>query len=562
MSRRQTSQRHLATTPRLVSQHGPWRIGVVALMFSFGAAQQPQAVPEATSWARTSTLSDVAAFMGQLAKAHSALVPYAPPGAPNRTETGKALRAWRLPATKAGALRVYLNGNIHAGEVEGKEAIQILLREVLEGRHPALREGIELVVMPCYNADGTDALDPSHRRHQPNPASGVGRRETDRGLDLNRDAMKAEAPNTRWFLAMLRDFDPHAVFDLHTTNGSTHGFHLTWAPALTLGGDPELLAFNRRLLVEVRGQLKAQGLPTWDYGNFEPDPRSGKPVERWESYDPLPRYLVNYAGLQGRLGILSEAYVYRTFEQRVLDTRAFVLRCLAWMASHPREVEKATAGRNVSLLPGAVLPLGARLLETEKAAFEIVDLEKDAQGLPVGEKGRRAVTLPSLTTFEEVPEGRVRVPAGFLVDGGWADRVRPLLEAHGVKVLPGSARPALAPAFFTESGRKVATRAFQGVFELELQGRWSAEAPKGYAPWTPADLARALWVPLDQPRGRVAFYLLDPRSPDSLAHWGFFHSVLLRGGWGEAARFPIVAVGMPAEPKAPVQELPAATKPE
>ncbi|HJV89677.1 MAG TPA: M14 family zinc carboxypeptidase [Holophagaceae bacterium] len=525
-------------------------------------AQAPLTVPEATHWARTSTTAEVAAYMELLGKAHPQLVPYTPPGAPTRTETGKLLQAWRLPATKPGALRVYLNGNIHAGEVEGKEAIQFLLREVLEGAHPELRERIEFVVMPCYNAEGTDALDPAHRRYQPNPASGVGRRETDRGLDLNRDGMKAEAANTRWFLAMLQDFDPHAVFDLHTTNGSTHGFHLTWAPALTLGGDPALLAFNRKLLVEVRDQLKAQGLPTWDYGNFGPDERGRKAPEVWESYDPLPRYLVNYAGLQGRLGILSEAYVYRTFEQRVRETRAFVLQCLRWMAAHPRDVEHATAMRLQPLHAGDTLPLAAKLVETEKAPFEVVELERNAEGLPIAEKGRHTVTLPSLTTFQDLPEGLVKVPAGFLMDGAWADRLRPLLEAHGVKVLPGTARPALPPAFFTESGRKVAPRAFQGVFELELQGRWTAEAPKGYATWTAADLDRALWVPLDQPRGRVAFYLLDPRSPDSLAHWGLFHSVLLRGGWGEAARFPLVALGHPGDPQPAAQGTPAARKPE
>ncbi|MBI3132233.1 MAG: hypothetical protein HYZ13_13010 [Acidobacteria bacterium] len=563
MTRFDPLQPHGATTRRIpIGPIASWRRGTLALALSFGMANAQQTVPEASAWSKTSTTSDVVAFMAELSKVHPKLVPYAPPGAPLRTESGKPLQAWRLPATKPGALRVYLNGNIHAGEVEGKEAILLLLREVLQGQHSELRERIEFVLMPCYNAEGTDALDPAHRRYQPNPASGVGRRETDRGLDLNRDAMKAEAANTRWLLAMLRDFDPHAVFDLHTTNGSTHGFHLTWAPALTLGGDPALLAFNRRLLVEVRDQLKAQGLPTWDYGNFEPDPRSGNPIERWESYDPLPRYLVNYAGLQGRLGILSEAYVYRTFEQRVRETRAFVLQCLAWMASHPRDVEQATAARLQPLRSGDTLPLAARLVETEKAPFEVVELERTAEGQPLAEKGRHTLTLPSLTTFQDLPEGAVQVPAGFLVDGTWAERIRPLLEAHGVRALPGTARPTLPPAFFAESGRKVGSRAFQGVFELDLQGRWTPDAPKGHSPWTAADLDRALWIPLDQPRGRVAFYLLDPRSPDSLVHWGLFHSVLLRGGWGEATRFPIVAVGLPPEARVASTGTPAARKPE
>ena len=512
-----------------------------------GPGPIPATVPEATGWARTSTTSEVSAFMTALARRHSELASWAPHGAPRRTDSGKPLQAWRLPATGPDPLRVYLNGNIHAGEVEGKEAIQILLRELLEGKHPEIRRGIELVVMPCYNAEGTDELDPKIRRHQPNPASGVGRRETDRGLDLNRDGMKAEAPNTRWFLAMLNGFDPHAVFDLHTTNGSTHGFHLTWSPAMALGGDPALLAFNRRMLVEVRDQLKAQGLPTWDYGNFAPDEKAKTAPERWETYDPLPRYLVNYAGLQGRLGILSEAYVYRTFEERVRDTHTFLLASLRWMAEHAEAVKAATAVRGHALSAGQALPLAARLKETERGAFDLVALERDAEGRPVRETGRRTLTLPSFASFEDLPEGRVTAPAGYLVDGAWAARVQPVLEAHGIKTFPGKLRLPLPLSHFAESARKLSSRPFQGVFELDLQGRWSPEPPQGQAPWSPEDQDRALWVPLAQPRGRVAFYLLDPRSPDGLFHWGTFHSALLRGGWGEAPRFPLLAVGAPLE---------------
>ena len=231
----------------------------------------PQTVPERTQLKRTSTVAEVRAFMEALRKQAPGLESYQPKSAPRTTETGKPLLAWRLRGTGPDPLRVYVNANIHAGEVEGKEAIQQILRELLQGRHPALRRNLDLVVMPAYNADGTDALDPAIRPWQPNPTeSGVGRRENALGLDLNRDLMKAAAPNTRWLLAMLGDFDPAAVLDLHTTNGSTHGFHLTHGPACTLGADEDLLAFNRTMLVAVREQLKAEGMPTYDYGNFVP----------------------------------------------------------------------------------------------------------------------------------------------------------------------------------------------------------------------------------------------------------------------------------------------------
>jgi hypothetical protein len=500
----------------------------------------PRTTPERTHFARTSTLAEVQTFMNALATHGHGLAPWQPADAPSTTERGKPLLAWRLPALTAPAIRVYLNGNIHAGEVEGKEALQELARELVEGKHPELRKHIEFIFMPCYNAEGTDDLDPAHRTHQPNPESGVGRRETDRGLDLNRDAMKAEAANTRWYLAMLRAFDPHVIFDLHTTNGSYHGFHLTYAPALTLGGDPALLAFNRRLLNDVREGLKQEGMPTYDYGNFAPEDSGAKP-EKWESYDPFPRYMVNHAGLTGRLGILSEAYVYRSFPERIADTKRFILASLRWIATHREEVRRVT--REAQAARPNTLPIAARLMETERFSFDIIDPIKNAQGRVLGEKSRRREELPSFVTFTAVKESEVGLPAGYLVHPSFAAEIKSALEAQGIHTEPGTARPALPVLSFEETGRKIATRPYQGVFSLDLEGRWTSSPPKGAVPWTPGDLHQALWVSLNQPQGRLAFYLLDPRSPDGLVHWGKFHSVLLRGGWGETPRFPILAVG-------------------
>jgi len=513
----------------------------------------PQTTPERTDLRRTSTLADVRAFMDALRNQAPGLEPYQPKGAPRATETGKPLLAWRLKGTGRDPLRVYVNANIHAGEVEGKEAIQLVVRELLQGKHPALRRNLDLVVMPAYNADGTDALDPAIRLWQPNPTeSGVGRRENALGLDLNRDFMRAAAPNTRWLLAMLNDFDPAAVLDLHTTNGSTHGFHLTHGPACTMGADEALLAFNRKLLVEVREQLKAEGMPTYDYGNFVPyRPTAEKPPTAWETYDAHPRLLTNYPALRNRLAVLSESYVYRSWPDRISDTRRFVLACLGWMAEHREEIREQVRQSQSRWFESwhrgpVTLPLSAKLKQVENYTFDWVEPIRDDKGRLVGEKGRTRLELPSFVGFEG--QDFVTVPAGYLVDPAFAPTVLPLLRAHGLKVLPGSARPGGLPVLhFQETGRKVSPSAYQGVFTLELQGAWKAEPTlkKLQLTWSSADLDRALYIPLDQPLGRLAFYLLDPRSTDSLVFWGAFQSALIRGDgmWGEPPRFPILAVG-------------------
>jgi len=518
-----------------------------------GAAEAPLTAPERSSYQRTSTTADVRSFMTELARRHPALKSYRPKGAPAQAEGGAPLLAWRLPATTKDAIRVYLNGNIHAGEVEGKEAIQILVRELLEGKHPELRRHLDFVVMPAYNADATDALDPTTRKWQPNPASGVGRRENARGLDLNRDLMKAEAASTHFFLAMERDFDPLVVMDLHTTNGSYHGFHLTYSPAVSIGNDPELQGFNRRLLVEVRERLKKEGLPTYDYGDFEPDEpgRKGGTPEKWGEVHPMPRYLANYQALRQRIGILSECYVYLSYPKRIETTRRFVLGCLDWMASHRAEIREQTRAAETRWKASwkdrrPSLPLGFEAIATEKYPFEVITPIRNEDRQIIGEKARTTLELPAYLTWKD--RDLVTLPEGYLVDPIYAELVRSHLERHGIQVLPGSARPKGIPVLhFHETSRDLSPDSFQGVFPLSLKGGWKAEAQSKprILPWKESDLDRALWIPLNQPLGRLAFYLLDPRSPDGLVYWGLFQSTLVRSKlmWGEPPRFPILAVG-------------------
>ena len=120
--------------------------------------------------------------------------------------------------------------NIHAGEVEGKEAVLHLARRLTLGDlQPLLRSAVWLFA-PIYNADGNEKVSLENRSEQYGPVGGVGTRENARGLDLNRDFMKLESSEARALVAVFTRWNPDVVVDLHTTNGSYHGYHLTYAP--------------------------------------------------------------------------------------------------------------------------------------------------------------------------------------------------------------------------------------------------------------------------------------------------------------------------------------------
>jgi len=253
-------------------------------------------------------------------------------------------------------LRILVNANIHGGEVEGKEVVQALLREIAQGEHEALLEHAIFLFVPVYNADGNDRIDPRQRVSQNGPVEGVGQRPNANDLDLNRDFIKAESAECRIMLGLFARHDPHVFIDLHTTNGSEHAYHLTWAPSLSTNVAPALDGFARgELLPQVQQRcLEDHEIRTYPYGNL-----TGRQVRRWITYDHRPRFGTNYYGLRNRLGILSEAYSYADFETRIRATRAFTLEVLRGAVEHRATIAALCAAADRAMeAPDAALYFG------------------------------------------------------------------------------------------------------------------------------------------------------------------------------------------------------------
>ena len=234
---------------------------------------------------------------------------------------------------------VYVQANIHAGEVEGKEALLALVRDLASTQNNVL-DSIVLIAIPIYNADGNEVLRAAggESRRSRTVRSASGQRPNAQMLDLNRDYIKAEAPETRASLAAFEKWNPDVFVDLHTTDGSFHGYALTYAPSLNPAAR-EAGAYTRdSLLPELRRRMKARdGFEVFDYGNFDSRIRRARHHGHRRRadgtrYDHRPRFGTNYFGLRQRISILSEAYSHDPFERRVKSTYAFVRELLSLMA--------------------------------------------------------------------------------------------------------------------------------------------------------------------------------------------------------------------------------------
>ena len=228
--------------------------------------------------------------------------------------------------------------NIHAGEVEGKEAMLHLSRRILFGDLKPLLSKLIILIAPIYNADGNEKISINNRTAQNGPIAGVGVRENSKSYDLNRDYMKLDSAEARALVNLLNRWDPHLTVDLHTTNGSYHGYHLTYSQPLNPNSSAAILSYHRDKMLPAitKAMLKNHKLRTYYYGNFPRFtnlPTPGQPT-RWEAFTHQPRIGQNYHGLRNRLTILSEAYSYLTFKRRVEVTEKFVEEILKYAAAN------------------------------------------------------------------------------------------------------------------------------------------------------------------------------------------------------------------------------------
>jgi len=491
------------------------------------AQELPKTTAESSNYRATSRYADVIDFIAAIQRAEPDI----------RVETFATTNEGRAlplviagpsgvvdPRTARGLPIVFIMANIHAGEVEGKEAAMMLLRDLVSSSRK-LRNEMVVLIAPIYNADGNEKISIEHRKTQNGPPEGVGVRENAQGLDLNRDFMKLESPEARGLIGnVLNRWDPLLTVDLHTTNGSFHGYALTYAPMLNPNASDDLIDFERdTLLPQIREQMRSKHhKETYDYGNFL---NQLMPEKGWYTFDSRPRFGNNYIGLRNRFTILSEAYSYIDFRARVEVTYQFLHEILNAMEKHAKKMMRLAARAD----RGTLRKQGVRFeikpwKETEILWEKCVPDEGASTGPEnMGETPHHLRRTGQIVPVQMTDYGvfaakeKDNVPYAFLFDGA-AQNVASNLLTHGIVVEKLTRDTALRVDQFVIAEAQHSEHAFQGHNELTLTGKW-----KSGDETFPAD---TYLVRMNQSLARLAFYLLDPRSDDGLFDWNFFDSML------------------------------------
>ncbi|MBK8179735.1 MAG: succinylglutamate desuccinylase/aspartoacylase family protein [Planctomycetes bacterium] len=539
----------------------PGTLAAASVLLSLGlslwaqgpAAREPERAPpagdpalatraERSGFLETSSLEDVQAFLGALG-ARTDLLRVSSFGT---SEEGRPLLLATLsnpPVASPRELRalgrpaVFVMANIHAGEVEGKEAVQNLMRRLTLGDLRPLLDSVVVLVAPDYNVDGNEAVDVQNRTEQHGPIAGVGRRENARGLDLNRDYMKLDSPEARALVRLFNDWDPQVVVDLHTTNGSYHGYHLTYSIPLNLSFEPRLLDYQRGDLMPAleRAMLERHGLRTYYYGNFEGEAAAaGRPEGRtWRAFDHKPRLGQNYVGLRNRVAILSEAYSYLSFQERIAATERFVEEILRRASERGAELLSLCADLDREFVAAArgssELLLGVRYEARPLARPVPVLVGEVRHELNPQSQKPMTVALPDQYTAVEMQDFGVFAPVKsvamariYALEPGPASRpIVEKLQQHGILVEELTAPLTAEVTAFSVTKLVRSERAFQNRRAVRLEGNY-VQARATLEAGTPV-------VRLAQPLGRLAAYLLEPESDDGLVAWGLLDASLAEG---------------------------------
>lgn len=418
---------------------------------------------------------------------------------------------------------VMIQSGIHAGEIEGKDAALMLLRDVSVGATQAkLLDHAILVWLPIFNVDGHENSNPYNRINQNGPDA-MGFRATAQNLNLNRDYVKADAPEMRDWLKMFDAWLPDLFMDIHTTDGADYQYDLTWYmeewgplnPAVKAWQDT---AFKQSIFpaFDRMGHMQAPYLDLVDHRDI---------TRGIANFGSGPRFSTGYVALRNRAALLVETHMLKSYEVRVRATYDLVVATLAYVNAHAgtlREAVTRADAETIAHASGRALPLLFKTTDTP-VTFTLKGYAFSHETSAIS--GDTWVTYdPHTPKTYEIPSYRdlvatesVRLPAAYAIPPQWTDVIDKLAE-HGIRT-ERLAHAASVDAERYELTKPVwADKPFEGRHMLR-DFALSAKPARVALP------AGTVIVPIDQPAANVAANLLEPRAPDSLVRWGFLDAI-------------------------------------
>ncbi len=437
---------------------------------------------------------------------------------------------------------VYIQNGIHAGEIEGKDASLALLRDmVVTKTRASLLDRAIVIIVPVYNIDGHERASRYNRINQNGPEE-MGWRTQSNNLNLNRDYVKADAVETRQFLAYFTRWLPDFFIDDHVTDGADYQYDVTYSIDFGPDVDPALAAWQRdELRPFIEKSVTDSGHLIGLYvGVGEADPIKGLKMVQDE-----PRFSTGYMILQNRPGLLVEMHMLKDYKTRVLGNYELLRAILEKVDTDAGKLIQMNRAADAAMIAG-----GKAYDPARKMALRTAPSDRSAPFHYLGYKRKRVLSevsggiwnqytrepenidLPVYNDFQ--PTYSVAPPRAYIVPAQWT-RVIDVLRAHGVQMQPTTAawegqvetyrcEPHWRNTLF-EGRHPISIGDFADISHYQPMCRAVKEKL-----WYPAG---SMLVPLDQRTAKIAVHWLEPDAPDSAVQWGFFDAIFEQKEYGE-----------------------------
>lgn len=488
---------------------------------------------ERSAYARTGRYAEVVALCDAFAAKHPDAVRCIDFGT---TPEGRAMKALvvtrsgaRTPdaARAAGVPVVLIQGGIHAGEIDGKDAGFLALRQMLDGQaaHGALEKTV-LVFVPVFNVDGHERFGAWNRPNQNGPTE-MGWRVTGQNYNLNRDYAKADAVEMQAMLALVNAWDPVATIDLHVTDGAKFEHDISIQVEPLNAGDEALRSAGRALRDGTITRLAKQGsLPLPFYPSFV---ENDNPASGFVDGVAPPRFSTGYFHLRNRIAMLVETHSWKDYPTRVRITRNTVIAVMELMAKHGRDwrVLADAADARAGTIGGISVPLtwtaSDKVRTIDFRGYAYTRTPSEVSGALMTRYDDTRPQIWKVPLRDEIVAA-LQVPApkgGYLVSPAYADIVGAKLRQHDIAFsrIERALDDARVESYRDETPAFSAGSS-EGRQRLTVDGDWSSDVQ---------DIgAGALFVPIAQPKSRLVMALLEPQAPDSMLAWGWFNNAFER----------------------------------
>ncbi|MBK6428342.1 MAG: peptidase M14 [Blastocatellia bacterium] len=497
-----------------------------------------QTVAENTAYRKTSTYDETIAYCRRLAGTSLwvsfSMFGTSPQGrgmpllviSRDRAFTPSAARKTNKPV-------VLIQNGIHAGEIDGKEASLALVRDiVVSKRLEHLARHATVLVIPILNVDGHERTSPYNRINQNGPDE-MGWRATAQGLNLNRDYMKADAPEMRALLGLFNSWKPDLYVDTHVTDGADFQYDVLYTIESTgYVAAPIAEYVDRVLQPMIRPAIERKGHIVESYFNLRDPADLAKGIER--QVFP-PRFSNGYGALRGRPVVLVETHMFKPFGVRVRATYDLLVEILSAVEARPGDLLAAVRSADAEAIargrvvdPTRPVPLRLELTDANRIVrfrgkdFTVQQSEVSGTGWIRYGEAPQDVEIP---LYDEVRvSSSVTAPLAYIIPPEWNDVIS-RVEVHGLRT------HRLARAITAEFETY---RLTEPVWQAApYEGRHPVRFTVKTVTETRTLPVGSVVVPLDQPGAMLAVHLLEPGAPDALATWGLFDAIFEQKEYAE-----------------------------